>query len=601
MQRLATRARARGPALRGAAALALGVATALALQWLTPLPERLDQGLYDLQVRLVRALRPPVPLPPAAEPVIVGLDDATLAAIEVPLAMIHRELGAALEGIAAAGPRTTAIDLALPGRSYDGLVPGLDWALMRGLVALRQSGGVVFVLDADADGRLRMPHAPLLAAAGGWPALGSSLYPVDSDGVVRRFDPRPAGDGLPSFGAVIAARLGIAARAAEAGWIDYTRGDTFHYVPLGEVVRWQEAGDLGHLRQAFGGRVVLLGAVLPYQDHWSQPVDLVGWRFPAAAPPGVLIHAQLLRSLMGDGLVRSLPPAAVLLLALLLGAPAVLGGLARRWVLLAAGIVASLALATGLLAAGWRLAPGVPWIAGMMAVGVRTTLDVAAARRERARLLRTFGGYVSPQLLRAILAGDIDAGGGRRAMAFLFADLRGFTAWSERTAPEEVLEVLNRYYAAITPVIHGRGGTIDNFRGDGIMVMFGAPDPHPDACSDAFGAARDLLAAVERLNREDLAGRGVRLQVAVGLAWGEAVYGDLGGSERKDFTALGDAVNVAARLQELSKTLGYPVIMSAALAERIEPAAGVAAPQALGEAKLTGHSPVAIAGWRPPA
>jgi adenylate cyclase len=190
--------------------------------------------------------------------------------------------------------------------------------------------------------------------------------------------------------------------------------------------------------------------------------------------------------------------------------------------------------------------------------------------------------------------------GGRRPMAFMFADLRGFTGWSERTEPEQVLEVLNRYYGAVTPIVHFHGGTIDNFRGDGIMVMFGAPEPHAAPCEGAFRAARGILAALDDLNRTQLASYGVSLSVAIGLAFGDAVFGDLGSADRKDFTALGDAVNVAARLQDLAKSLGFPVLMTAAFAANLAPETRAeSAPEELGEAPIKGHSSVAIAGWPP--
>jgi class 3 adenylate cyclase len=334
-------------------------------------------------------------------------------------------------------------------------------------------------------------------------------------------------------------------------------------------------------------------------DRLPQPVNLAAWEPAAAAPPGVVFNAQAVRSILGNGLVRSAPPgsgwAAALLLALLAAVP----GTAVRWLALAAALGASFAAAAALHAQGIVLPLGVAWAAGIAAVALRTSADVLLARQERQRLTQTFGGYVSPQLLRAILSGQVERSG-RRAMAFMFADLRGFTGWSERTSPEVVLQVLNRYYAAVTPIIHRHGGTIDNFRGDGIMVMFGAPEAHVSPCDAALVAAREILAAVEALNRSGPDASSVQLALAIGLAYGDAVFGDLGSDDRKDFTALGDAVNVAARLQDLAKALGFPVLMTAEFAAGLSPATRADfAPEALGPAPIKGHSSVAIAGWPP--
>jgi class 3 adenylate cyclase len=292
------------------------------------------------------------------------------------------------------------------------------------------------------------------------------------------------------------------------------------------------------------------------------------------------------------------PAALVAALVLAFVALAFVARVPLRWTLYTAAVALTFAAGAWLHARGTFVPPAQAWLAGLVAVGLRTAFDVGAARASRQHLAQTFGGYVSPQLLRAILSGDVDAGHGRRTMAFMFADLRGFTSWSEarRNDPGAVLAVLNRYYATVTPIIHRHGGTIDNFRGDGIMVMFGAPVPLDDACGAAFAAARQMIVALQRLNETELKAQGLTLEVGMGLAWGDAVYGDLGSDDRKDFTALGDAVNVAARLQDLSKTLGYPVLMTAEFLEHVTERDGIVA---LGEAPLKGHSPVAIAGWRP--
>lgn len=274
--------------------------------------------------------------------------------------------------------------------------------------------------------------------------------------------------------------------------------------------------------------------------------------------------------------------------------------LALRWSALALASAASFALGAAAHAAGVFVPLAAAWIAGGAAVALRTSADMLLARQERRRLTQTFGGYVSPQLLRAILGGRVDVNGGRRATAFLFAGLRGFTAWSERTAPQQVLAVLNRYYATVTPIVHRNGGTIDNFRGDGIMVMFGAPEPHAATCDAAFAAAREMVEAVARLNRAELEAREAPLALSSGLAYGDAMFGDLGSPERKDFTAVGDAVNAAGRLQDLAKTLGFPVLMTAAFeAQPAAPTRREFAVQRLGDTPLKGHSPVAIFGRQP--
>ncbi len=576
-------------------------------RWLAPFGgisawlQRADQLLFDTQVRVIRAWRPVQIAGPGAEVIIVGIDDATLAKAGVPIALIHGELGQALDAISGAGARAVAVDLVLPERSFDRLVPGADAALIRGLSRAARRTHTVFVLEPDAGGHVRAPFAPFVAAVGTH-GLVTAQLPVDSDGVVRRYDPGLSAPGLRTLAGELSYRLGRGLEAAAPGWIDYTRGSAFSYVPLIEVLQAAQAGHDQQLRDAFEDRVVLIGSVLPYVDRVAQPVLLLAWEYPQTAPPAVVIHAQVLRSILGSGLIHAPPGWLSALAALVLACIACVPQVGTRWAVLGSAAATGVSVATLLHGLGWWVGLAGPLTAGVSAVALRTSLDVASARQERSRLTRTFGGYVSPQVFEAIVQGRLTTGMGRRELAFVFADLRGFTAWSEATAPEQVFEVLNRYFAAVTPSIHQRGGTIDNFRGDGIMALFGAPEVHSDACRAAFDAAREIVVQGRQLLDGIGGERSAMLDVAVGIAFGEAMYGDLGSADRKDFTAIGDAANVAARLQDLSKSLGYPVLMTQAVLQRLGPLASPdLAPQVLGQVALRGHSTVTIAGWRPAA
>jgi adenylate cyclase len=566
--------------------------------------DSLDDRLFDAQVQLIRAWRGAQPGDAGDNILIVGIDEPTLQRAGVPIALIHGMLGQALDSISSAGSRAIAIDLVLPDRSFDHLSPGLDAALIRGLSRAAHRSPVVFVLEPDASGHLRVPFAPFVAVVGEH-GLVTAQLPVDRDGVVRRFDPQLSVPGLRTLAGEISYRLGRTENATMPGWIDYTRGAAFSYVPLIDVVQAASSGNDAKLRRWFEGKIVVIGSVLPYVDRVAQPVPLLAWEYPNTAPPAVVVHAQLLRSVLGDGLIRAASGWVIVALSLALAAIGWMLPVGWRWFGLATVAGLGLLGATLLHAAGWRLGLAAPLSAGVIVTAVRTSRDVTLARRERARLTQTFGGYVSPQVFEAIAHGRVGTGTGRRDMAFLFVDLRGFTAWSEATEPGRIFDVLNRYFAAVTPHIHRHGGTIDNFRGDGLMVLFGAPEPHADPCGAAFQTACEIVQHGRSVLASIPESAQAGLDLAVGIAYGEAVFGDLGSGDRKDFTAIGDAVNVAARLQDLSKSLGFPVLMTMAVFQRLAASRGLdpASPDSglrpLGEVALRGHSPVSIAGWRP--
>ncbi|MEG0822305.1 MAG: adenylate/guanylate cyclase domain-containing protein [Burkholderiaceae bacterium] len=574
--------------LRRAALIAIAVGTlaGIAVSW-SSLADRVSVAIFDAATDFLRWGTPRS----APELVVVGLDQATLDSTAEPLGLMHLQLADAIAGIAAGKPRLIVLDLVLPDRSVEAVRPGFDLALMRALAAARASAGLVLTIEPDANGRLQPIHPPLLAAAGA-DNVGVALYPLDGDHVVRRYLPVIGGE--PTLIARAAQRLGL---AAAPGWIDWSIGAPLAYQSMSEVVAAQRRGDGAALRATFEAKVVLLGSVLPFVGRLPQPVNLAGWKSGISSPPGVWAHAQALRNVLAGGFLQPVPWSVMGWLLAAFASLAGINGLVTRSLALMGAMSLSFAVAVALMPLGWMLPLGAVWIGGLVAVAVRTALDARLYRREQRRLAHTFGGYVSPQVLRAILDGRITAGGGRRHLAFLFADLRGFTALSERSSPEAILAWLNRYYAAITPVIHAHGGTIDNFRGDGLMVMFGAPEPIERPARAAIAAARAVGLALAQLNRELAAEGAPPLTLSLGVAAGDAVYGDLGSADRKDFTALGDAVNVAARLQDVAKELGYSIAVSrSALEESGWDAAGFVD---LGEQVIKGHSPVHVMAWGP--
>lgn len=562
---------------------AAAAAGALLLDAGTRWPGIASLALHDAQVRLLRTLRPET----VDGVVLVGIDQATVDAIDAPLTLWHRELGRVLEALAAARPRLVALDLVLPERTFDMLVPGLDRALLRGIVVAREAGGVVLALQPDAAGRLRPIHMPFIAAAGD-DATGAAVYPVAADGIVRYFDAATS-----TFIAAIARRLD---RPRASGFIDYTRGAPFDYVPMIDVLRWREQNATAQLERRFAGKVVLLGSVLPLVDRRAQPVPLAAWETPEHEPPGVLIHAQAVRSVLTRGFISPAGWPVAAALALVLAAIGASGHVMLRWVALGAALVLLFAGATLALDRGFFVALGPAYLAGPLAGAARSAFDGWRYLADRNRVARTFAGYVSPQVFDAVLAGKVLTRGHGR-LAFLFADVRGFTTLTESTPAGEVLDWLNAYYAAVTPILHAHGATIDSFRGDGVTALFGAPLPLADAPAHALRAARAMLAAVDALNRDPPSPGAPTITIGIGLAYGDAVFGDLGSLDRRDFTAIGDDVNVAARLQDLTKPLGCPILLTDAMRTAL-PAAEQAQLVDFGQQSIKGHTPVQVWGSR---
>jgi adenylate cyclase len=273
-------------------------------------------------------------------------------------------------------------------------------------------------------------------------------------------------------------------------------------------------------------------------------------------------------------------------------------GWGRRVSALVVFATTAFVVSLALLRTGLELPFGASLRVALTAAALKSALEAWQVRQERARLRAQFGGYVSPAVLRAILDGrlDDDARRGRRVLAFLFADVRSFVEISSSRTPESVLALLNRYFDEMIPALHAHGGTIDNFRGDGVMAMFGAPNAIDAPAGAAFAAAREMIARLGALNRRLAAEGDAPLSIGISLASSEAVVGNVGSRERYNYTALGDGANVAARLQEVAKTSGFPVVATAAFVQACgEPSAWTP----LGTFAIRGHADVEVCGWRP--
>lgn len=553
----------------------------------------LELNWLDLQFRLLRQI---APLPVTQEVVVVGIDDATVREMNLPLATMHAELGRFLEAMATAKPRAVGLDVTFPQTSYDGLKPGLDAALLRGMLRLRNVAPLVLGVTVGAAGAPRPVHQPFLTVAGR-DGVGYVLVQLDEDGAIRRFDERLGEGGavVPTLAGQIARRLDV---PVEYGLVQFALGPDFGYVPLREVLALQEAGDGAALARQFGGKVVMLGTVLPYEDQLKLPVKLAAWDKDRETTHGVLIHAQQMRSLIEGRVVRPLDGQAAVLLVCIAALAWWLRPGAGSGLLLALALAAALALEVLLLRQGMHVPLAWPALAAALAASSRAAMEAWFATREKRWLRAAFAGLVSPAVLGEILGGRLQPqlGGERREICLLFSDIRGFTTLSESLPPEEVTRLLDRYFSRMVASIHAHGGTLDKFMGDGIMAFFGAPQPRDNPCADAFAAGQAMLAALAEFNRELAAEARAPLTIGIGLHYGAAVVGYIGAADRHEYTAIGDAVNAASRIEGLTKEAGYPLLASRAVLDRLPDRDGFVP---LGEMAVKGRAAVEVYGWRP--
>jgi adenylate cyclase len=184
-------------------------------------------------------------------------------------------------------------------------------------------------------------------------------------------------------------------------------------------------------------------------------------------------------------------------------------------------------------------------------------LTESALERERVRSV--LGMHVSEQVMEHLLSGHVPGAVERRAITVCFTDIRDFTRLSESQSAEETVRLLNLYYGRMCEIVAEHGGLVNKFLGDGMLIVFGAPTYQSDDAQRALAAAREMLAEADRMRER---GEFPGLRIGVGLHRGEAVVGNVGGAQRQEYTAIGDTVNTASRVQDLTKVLGRSLLIT---------------------------------------
>jgi len=341
------------------------------------------------------------------------------------------------------------------------------------------------------------------------------------------------------------------------------RAGSFRYVAAADVLEGRLAP--GELK----GKIVLLGATAPgLQDLRATPVG--------AAFPGVEVHANIVSGLLDRRLlaVPDYAPGYEVLTVLAAGLLLAFGLSllsASRAVLLGAGVVAALVGLNTWLYVGHSLV--LPLASALVMVALAFALNMSwgyfVESRARRGLVRLFGTYVPPQLVDEMLVrpGRYSMRAESKEMTVMFCDMRDFTRLSEQMAPAELQAFLNTVFSRLTEVISAHRGTVDKYMGDCVMAFWGAPIDTPGHAALAVQAAIDMAAAVHDINRQHRANGRPEISAGIGLNSGLMSVGDMGSTARRSYTVVGDAVNLASRLEGLSGHYGVEIVASGATRE----------------------------------
>ena len=335
------------------------------------------------------------------------------------------------------------------------------------------------------------------------------------------------------------------------------RGGAFEYVSATDLLNHRIAAD------RLGGKLVLVGSSAPgTYDQRATPVDEVY--------PGVEVHASLLSGLL-DGRLPVQPDwaSSFEVLQLLLVAAALTWALPRLRALRGAQFAGGLGIALVALDVGAYRFEGLllPLASALLLTALvyvgSTVWGYIVEGRSRRSLARLFGSYVPPELVDEMARDPAryDMRAENRELTVMFCDMRNFTHVSELLAPAEVRGLVNSFFSTMTGAIREHRGTLDKYIGDAIMAFWGAPLADPAHAANATRAALAMIARLAALNAE-LRGRGLpEVGLGIGLNTGTVCVGDMGSSMRRSYTVMGDAVNLASRIEGLTRHYGVDLLV----------------------------------------
>jgi len=571
--------------------LALGVAR---FSWALPLFLDAEHALFDARVVVSAPL-----VHQDSRIVIVPYTDETLIATGKRSPLDRGVLARALTRLDKMGARAIGIDILMDQTQAE------DATLIAAFRRMQTPTYLAYASSAAASDKILYRQQQFLdafqrAIAGSHVHPASVIEQTDSDNVMRRWaEPVPgAPPRMPN--ALMPQATGFAGYTGSIAWrrAALTDEPVFAAIPIDtfaddSLFDTPGAGDL--LADQIRGRYVLIGGNIEDIDIFQTPLSRVTAKGESHTMWGMDLFAVMLAQILDGRLPRPVPPVLLwLIAAVVVGAGAVTAGLNRRplvsgMILLVqvAGLIAlPFALARGgvetygLPAFGWLIG----WFAGFLVLSV---LARALSSEQRRFAQGALGKYLPPDIAAAIIR-DPDAlrlQGEKRAIFVVFSDLEGFTKLSFAVAPEMVASLLNRYLDMMSDVVLSHGGTLDKFVGDAVVAFWGAPIARPDDGRRCIAAAIAMNAAGEEFRRSAPEGVPPIGRTRVGVHYGEAIVGNFGGEGRIQYTALGDPMNTAARLESANKQLGTSVLVSEAAAER----SGHQAFRPLGRVVLSGR------------
>ncbi len=474
-----------------------------------------------------------------------------------------------------AGARMVGLDVMLFENGYD---EGGDEALAAALESIPQSVTVMQIFEDPSQGTVTL-KLPITIYRDKLDAIGLTGVKLDEDAIDRGIQPYDTyGDSTYFHWAfeIASLRLGVDEPVITPTGLTFNGQDVpltqgrllvNFSGPAGTYPTYSAANVVDGLVDpaVFQDKIVLIGATsITLHDVYPTP-------FSASEPtPGVEIVASAINTILTGNYLHATPPWANLLIIVGMAVIAGLLGRIRRpslAILILFGVMLAYVALAYILFVNSRLYIPVTAPEAMLFLGVvLPSIEQAVSQeREKRRVRSLFARFLAPEMVDQMLSTkDLNSLNKRADITILFSDIRGFTTLSEKLTPEAVVALLNPYLEAMTAIVHKHGGTVDKYEGDAVVAFFGEPVPYEDHALRGVRAAVEMRVELARLNQAWRAENRLDhdLEIGIGLHTGEVFVGLLGSAQRVNYTIIGDSANLAARLQDQTKVVGWPILVS---------------------------------------
>ncbi|MFC1614373.1 CHASE2 domain-containing protein [Gemmatimonadota bacterium] len=567
-----------------------------------------DNRLLDLAFK-IRG-----PRPAQENLVILGLDEESFRNVDAPLSLWSGKFAGVLDCLARAETRVVGFDL-IQSNSFETYIAEDNQQLLEVIDEISTDGrmGLVFAYLPEKN---LYPFEELSYLLAEFNGLGYSNLTLDDDKIVRRHELFALNEDnlIPSFPLLVCAKYmgekpekiiekhlyaatgNPSIKLPKTVLINFCGpGRTIPRFSFASVLSRMEKGDQAFFRKHFSGKIVLIGldttgdmVSVSYSGNWNQSVLM----------PGVEIHANTINTILSGETIREISPFVFGGTLFLLAAVLLCVVFAR--ISMGRGIGLSIALVVLLLIA-WKalfahnlfLGISAPLALILLAPLASYSYRFLVEDRDKRRLRKIFRTYVNEQVLEELVSREDYTAFRvqRKDVTLMFTDVRNFTTISEPLDPELTARLLNEYMSEMCKAIFEFNGTVNKFIGDGIMAIWGAPVDDPQSCLNAVKAALKMMERLAKLNRRwELSGY-PEFNIGIGIHHANVAVGYLGHPDRMEYTALGDGVNCASRVEGLNKKLKTNILITDAVYKIVKEKIRVSKPQTL---SIRGRSDVQV-------